>query len=120
MSGNAALDQQIAQAMIPRYNPTQAIQGMQRQPLQIPQWQGQTPQVVQNPIFGGAIPMDFGLPAGARIPAGYQMPVANRPPPPSTYAPPAAAAPVVSGGDWASTLGWNPNGVYSQGHGGAN
>ena len=117
MSGNAALDQQIAQAMIPRYNPTQDIHGMQRQPLQIPQWQGQ--QAVQNPIFGGAIPMDFGLPAGARIPAAYQMPVANRPPPPSTYAPPAAAAPVVSGGDWASTLGWNPNGVYSQGHGGA-
>lgn len=50
MSGSAALDQQIAQAMTPRYNPRQAIQ--QRQPVR----------QVQNPVFGGAIQMEFGLP----------------------------------------------------------
>ena len=30
-------------------------------------------QQVQNPIFGGAIPMDFGLPQASQIPAGFQV-----------------------------------------------
>lgn len=68
MSGNAALDRQIAQAMMPQYNPMQAIQQMQRQPVQI--------QPIQNPIFGGNIPMNFGLPQQAQMPAGYQSPMA--------------------------------------------
>lgn len=67
MSGNAALDRQIAQAMIPQYNPMQAIQQMQRQPVQI--------QPIQNPIFGGSIPMNFGLPQQSQVPIGYQSPL---------------------------------------------
>lgn len=69
MSGNAALDRQIAQAMIPQYNPMQAIQQMQRQPVQI--------QPIQNPIFGGSIPMNFGLPQQSQVPIGYQSPLAS-------------------------------------------
>ena len=42
------------------YNPMMAIASMYRPPVQ-----------VQNPIFGGAIPMDFGLPQASRIPEGY-------------------------------------------------
>lgn len=117
MSGNAAFDRQLAQAMIPRYNPSQALQQMQRQPVQIQPWQSR----VQNPIFGGTIPMNFGLPPGAQLPAGYQSPIAraaNRPPPPSAYVAPAAPAPVATGSDWASTLGWNPGGYFNQGPGG--
>lgn len=118
MSGSAALDRQIAQAMLPRYNPSQALQQMQRQPVQIQPWQSR----VQNPIFGGTIPMNFGLPPGAQLPAGYQSPIArasNRPPPPSFYAPPAPVEAAPAGDGWQSSMGWNPNGVYSQGHGGA-
>lgn len=69
MSGNAALDRQIAQAMIPQYNPMQAIQQMQRQPVQI--------QPIQNPIFGGNIPINFGLPQASQVPIGYQSPLAS-------------------------------------------
>jgi hypothetical protein len=56
------------------YNPMLAIQQMQRQPM---------PQV-QNPIFGGAIPMDFGLPQVNQIPAGYQSALAQYRPSPFT------------------------------------
>lgn len=76
MSGNAALDRQIAQAMMPQYNPMQAIQQMQRQPVQI--------QPIQNPIFGGSIPMNFGLPQQAQMPVGYQSPMAMYRPAPFT------------------------------------
>ena len=115
MSGNAALDQQIAQAMIPRYNPMQAIQQMQRQPVQ----------QVQNPVFGGAIPMNFGLPQASQLPAQYQSPLAQmlpigyqpalfggRPPPPSFYAPPVSEA-----DSQPYMTGWNPS--ADSGHGGA-
>jgi hypothetical protein len=63
MSGNPALDRQIMQAVQPQFNPMQAIQQMQRQPVQM--------QPVQNPVFGGSIPMNFGLPQAAQIPTGY-------------------------------------------------
>lgn len=43
------------------FNLSQAIMAMQRQPM---------PQV-QNPFFGGAIPMDFGLPQASQIPADF-------------------------------------------------
>jgi hypothetical protein len=56
------------------YNPMLAIQQMQRQPM---------PQV-QNPVFGGAIPMDFGLPQASQIPAGYQSALAQYRPSPFT------------------------------------
>ena len=54
------------------YNPMLAIAQMQRQPM---------PQV-QNPIFGGAIPMDFGLPQASQIPVGYQSALAQYRPSP--------------------------------------
>ena len=54
------------------YNPMLAIAQMQRQPMQ----------QVQNPIFGGAIPMDFGLPQASQIPAGYQSALAQYRPSP--------------------------------------
>ena len=61
MSGNPALDRQIMQAVQPQFDPMQAIQQMQR-----PQ-----AQPVQNPVFGGTIPMNFGLPQASQIPQGY-------------------------------------------------
>lgn len=66
MSGNPQLDMQIAQAVQPQFNPMQAIQQMQRPAVQ----------PVQNPIFGGnvPIPMNFALPAVNQIPANYQPP----------------------------------------------
>jgi len=45
------------------FNLSQAIMAMQRQPM---------PRV-QNPFFGGAIPMNFGLPQASQIPAGFQV-----------------------------------------------
>ena len=63
MSGNPQLDMQIAQAVQPQFNPMQAIQQMQRPAVQMP---------VQNPFFGGPIPMQFGLPQVNQIPMGYQ------------------------------------------------
>ena len=48
------------------YDPMAAIAQMQRSPVQ-----------VQNPIFGGAIPMNFGLPQAARVPEGYQSSLAQ-------------------------------------------
>jgi hypothetical protein len=39
-------------------------------------------QQVQNPIFGGAIPMEFGLPQVNQIPAGYQSALAQYRPSP--------------------------------------
>lgn len=63
MSGNPQLDMQIARAVQPQFNPMQAIQQMQRPAVQMP---------VQNPFFGGPIPMQFGLPQVNQIPAGYQ------------------------------------------------
>ena len=68
MSGNPMLDAQIARAVQPQFNPMQAIQQMQRPAVQMP---------VQNPIFGGTIPMDFGIPQAAQIPAGYSNPLMN-------------------------------------------
>lgn len=44
------------------YNPFAAIAQMQRQPMQQP---------VINPIFGGAIPMNFGLPQASQIPSDF-------------------------------------------------
>jgi hypothetical protein len=49
--------------MQPQFDLSQAIMSMQRQPMQS----------VQNPFFGGAIPMDFGLPQASQIPAGFQV-----------------------------------------------
>jgi hypothetical protein len=48
------------------YDPMMAIAQMQRQPVQ----------QAQNPFFGGAIPIDFGLPQASQIPAGYQSAMA--------------------------------------------
>ena len=45
------------------FNLSQAIMAMQRQPM---------PRV-QNPFFGGAIPINFGLPQASQIPAGFQV-----------------------------------------------
>lgn len=67
MSGNPMLDAQIARAVQPQFNPMAAIQQMQRPAIQ----------PVQNPIFGGAIPMDFGLPQAAQMPVAYQNPISN-------------------------------------------
>jgi len=69
MSGNPNLDAQIARAVMPQFDPMQAIQQMQRPAVQMP----------QNPIFGGQvpIPMDFGLPEASRIPAGFRAPAAQ-------------------------------------------
>jgi hypothetical protein len=52
------------------YDPMASIAAMQRQPVSIP----------QNPFFGGAIPIDFGIPAGAMpMPAPrYSAGQANR------------------------------------------
>lgn len=52
------------------YNPMASIAAMQRQPISIP----------QNPFFGGAIPIDFGIPASAMpMPAPrYSAGQANR------------------------------------------
>ena len=47
--------------MQPQFDLSQAIMAMQRQPVQ----------QVQNPIFGGAIPMNFGLPQASQIPADF-------------------------------------------------
>ena len=47
----------------PQFDLSQAIMAMQRQPMQS----------VQNPFFGGAIPMDFGLPQASQIPADFQV-----------------------------------------------
>lgn len=84
MSGNPALDRQIMQAVQPQFNPMQAIQQMQRPMVQ----------PVQNPVFGGSIPMNFGLPESSQVPAGYtprlsafkpnQAPIA---PPPTQFNP---------------------------------
>lgn len=94
MSGSAALDRQIAQAMLPRYNPSQAIQQMQRQPVQIQPWQSRA---VQNPIFGGTIPISFGLPQASQIPVAYQSPLASfRPMPFNSYQPPIPVSADVS------------------------
>jgi len=54
--------QQMPQ-MQPQFDLSQAIMAMQRQPVQ----------QVQNPIFGGAIPMNFGLPQASQIPADFQV-----------------------------------------------
>ena len=61
MSGNPMLDRQIMQAVQPQFDPMQAINQMQRQPMQ----------QIENPVFGGTIPMNFGLPQASQIPAGY-------------------------------------------------
>jgi hypothetical protein len=107
MSGNANLDAQIARAIIPQFNAMQAVQQMQR-PM---------PQQVQNPIFGGQvpIPMNFGLPQASQIPANFNARPAYRPAAFDSYLP--QSAPSVVGG-FDQSMGWNPNGVYSQGHGG--
>ena len=47
----------------PQFDLSQAIMAMQMQPVQ----------QVQNPIFGGAIPMNFGLPQASQIPADFQV-----------------------------------------------
>lgn len=62
MSGNPQLDAQIIRAVQPQFDPMQAIQQMQRPAVQMP---------VQNPVFGGTIPMNFGLPQASQMPAGY-------------------------------------------------
>lgn len=49
------------QQMQPQFDLSQAIMAMQRQPMQS----------VQNPFFGGAIPMNFGLPQASQIPADF-------------------------------------------------
>ena len=54
--------QQMPQ-MQPQFDLSQAIMAMQRQPMQS----------VQNPIFGGSIPMNFGLPQASQIPADFQV-----------------------------------------------
>lgn len=53
----------MQQQMQPQFDLSQAILAMQRQPAQS----------VQNPFFGGAIPMDFGLPQASQIPADFQV-----------------------------------------------
>jgi hypothetical protein len=53
--------QQQMQQMQPQFDLSQAIAAMQRQPMQS----------VQNPFFGGAIPMNFGLPQASQIPADF-------------------------------------------------
>ena len=63
--------QQLPQVQAPQmqqmqqqpFDLSQAIMAMQRQPVQ----------QVQNPIFGGAIPMNFGLPQASQIPADFAV-----------------------------------------------
>lgn len=64
---------QMQQPMQQGYDPMAAIAQMQRPPAQ-----------VQNPIFGGAIPMNFALPEASRIPAGYESALAGFKPNPDT------------------------------------
>jgi hypothetical protein len=45
------------------YNPFAALESMQRQPIQS----------VQNPVFGGAIPIDFSLATVNQIPQGFEQ-----------------------------------------------
>lgn len=71
MSGNPQLDAQIMQAVQPRYNPMQGIQQMQQMPMQNMQQMPVQNMPVQNPVFGGSIPMNFGLPQASQPPAGY-------------------------------------------------
>ena len=47
----------------PQYDLMQAIASLQRQPAQ----------AVQNPIFGGAIPINFNLPQVNQVPADFQV-----------------------------------------------
>jgi hypothetical protein len=53
-----------------RFDPFQAVASMYRPPAA----QDFTYQPVNNPFFGGAIPLDFGLPQENRIPEGYVIP----------------------------------------------
>ena len=50
----------------------QRLQQMAQQ-AQMPPMQRQPMQSVQNPIFGGSIPMNFGLPQASQIPADFQV-----------------------------------------------
>lgn len=68
MSGNPQLDQQIAAAIQPQFNPLQQMQ-QPTMPQQNFSWQRPA---VQNPVFGGAVPMNFGLNAENQIPANFQ------------------------------------------------
>jgi len=89
MSGNPVFDQQIAdsvsamQRQSPQQTPQmmgmpppQMAQSMFQMPTQIPQqatqqnfsWQ----RPVLNPVFGGSIPMNFGLPEASQIPASFK------------------------------------------------
>jgi hypothetical protein len=107
MSGNPQLDMQIARAVQPQFNMNQAIQQMQRPAVQMP---------VQNPIFGGAIPMDFGLPQAAQIPAGYTNPLMSFKPAPFTAQPSqSVAAPYMVQGGYDSPSAYMPG--YSMGYG---
>lgn len=47
----------------PQFDLRQAIASLQRQPAQ----------PVQNPIFGGSIPMNFNLPQVNQVPANFQV-----------------------------------------------
>lgn len=68
------MQQPMGQMQPPQgYDPMAAIAQMQRPPVQ-----------VQNPIFGGAIPMNFALPEASRIPAGYESALAGFKPNPDT------------------------------------
>ena len=85
MRGNPILDRQIAdsvqsfqQQQMPQQMPQQMAQ-MPQQPFRLPTQMPQMPRQefsyqrpeVNNPIFGGAIPMNFGLPSVNQIPADY-------------------------------------------------
>jgi hypothetical protein len=87
MSGNPMLDRQIAAAVMPQFDMNQAIQQMQRPPV---------PMQVQNPIFGGTIPMDFGLPQASQIPAQFTPRAAQFRPGPVAAPAPAPGADVLS------------------------
>jgi hypothetical protein len=97
MSGNPMLDRQIAAAVMPQFDVNQAIQQMQRPPV---------PMQVQNPIFGGTIPMDFGLPQASQIPAGFTPRAAQfRPGPVAAPAPGADVMAALTGGYGAGGYG---------------
>lgn len=96
MSGNPMLDAQIARAVQPQFNPMQAIQQMQRPAIQ----------QVQNPIFGGQIPINFALPQVNQIPFNYQQPTYT--PAPFQQAQPApvmVSSPDMAGDSWGGMFG---------------
>lgn len=126
MSGNPVFDQQIAASVsaMQRQSPQQSqMMGMPppqmaQSTFQLPTQMQQAPQQnfswqrpVLNPVFGGSIPMNFGLPEASQIPASFKP----RQFTPSQTATP-APAPVNTGGfSFGGDMGYIP-GNFSGGN----